>query len=78
MIHEFEKHIEFDGSRYVTRLPFRKDHDPLPDNYNTCVSRLKGLKKRLSAGELTHNYNEIFIDYEREGIIERVPKKELL
>ena len=78
VIHEFEKHIEFNGSRYVTRLPFRKDHDPLPDNYNTCVSRLKGLKKRLSAGELTHNYNEIFIDYEREGIIERVPKKELL
>ena len=42
--YKFEKEIYHNGIRYVTKLPFRPDHDPLPDNYSTSEKRLISLK----------------------------------
>ena len=30
---QFEKEIQFNGTRYVAKLPFKTDHDLLPDNF---------------------------------------------
>ena len=41
VIHQFEKDIEHIGERYVTKLPFRPDHDFLPDNNAICKDKFK-------------------------------------
>ena len=30
---EFKNEIKFDGERYITLLPFKPEHDVIPDNY---------------------------------------------
>ena len=44
MIHDFEKHTFHKGQRYMTKLPFRPDHEFLPDNFSVCEQRPKKLK----------------------------------
>ena len=43
---DFESTIKFDGSRYVTSLPFKPHHQFLPDNYSIAKYRLCNLKKQ--------------------------------
>ena len=43
-IHDFKKYISHDGQRYVTKLPFRLDHELLPNDFLLCEQRLKELK----------------------------------
>ena len=43
----FKSTIKFDGSRYVTSLPFKPHHQFLPDNYSIAKYRLYNLKKQL-------------------------------
>ena len=40
VVHDFENHLSFDGEKYVTTLPFKPDHEDLPDNFAVCKSRL--------------------------------------
>ena len=47
IICKFENDIKHNGVRYVTKLPFKPDHDLLPDNYEICKNRLINLKKLL-------------------------------
>ena len=47
VINQFEKDIVFNGWKYVTRLPFKEDHELLPDNFKTCQARLINLKEKL-------------------------------
>ena len=58
-------------------LPFKSDHDTIPDNYLTSEKRLVSLKTRLEKSDLLEKYNEVFAEYEKEGIIERVPESEV-
>ena len=44
---KFEQDITFNGESYVTKLPFKPDHDSLPDNFKKCEIRLQNLKGRL-------------------------------
>ena len=74
VVGQFSRDIFHDGERYVTKLPFRPDHDTLPDNFSTCLKRLNSLEKRLDRQQINDDYNEIFVDYERNGIVERVPE----
>ena len=55
----------------------KPDHEPLADNFNVCEGRLKSLKQRLKSQGILHEYNKIFTDYEKNGIIERVPSHEI-
>ena len=74
VIDKFQRDIEFNGSRYVTNLPFRPDHEPLPDNHDICEKRLKSLQRRLASDEtLKTEYEKIFTQYEQAGIIEKYP-----
>ena len=77
VITQFEKDIYHNGERYVTKLPFKPDHDTIPDNFRICEKRLVSLDKRLKCGEMFEDYNAIFKEYEDEKIIERVPEVEI-
>ena len=71
----FRGELKFDmkESRYEVKLPFKEEHDLLPDNYTHCVQRLDGLKKKLAKGpELLKLYNEIIKDQISTGVIETV------
>ena len=63
----------YNGTRYVTQLPFKPDHGDLPDNYDVSKTCLKNLTKRLKCNEVVKGYDEIFCDYAENGKFERVP-----
>lgn len=77
VVNSFEKDITFNGHRYVTKLPFRPDHDILPDNFQTSFERLQKLKHRLRKENMIDDYDAIFKQYEKDGIIERVPESDV-
>ena len=68
----FESTIKFDGSRYVTSLPFKPHHQFLPDNYSIAKYRLYNLKKQLDNNPDFKTEYDIFKNYLNEGIIEEV------
>ena len=72
--HKFEKDIFHNGERYVTKLPFKPDHDVIPDNFKICESRVKNLKRKLMRENLIEDYSNVFVDYEKNNIIEKVPE----
>ena len=41
--------IQFNGTRYEVRLPWREDYpnNDIPDHYNLCFNHLKYLQQRL-------------------------------
>ena len=43
----FQNNIYFNGSRYVTKLPFKEGCEGVPDNYSLCVGHLHSLRKGL-------------------------------
>ena len=55
----------------------RPDHEALHDNFSTCLKRLDSLEKCRERQQIGDDYNEIFVDYERNGIVEKVPKVEV-
>ena len=67
-----------DGTRYVAKLPFKPDHEPLPDNFKVSETLLKSLKGRLKSKRILHANDDIFKEYEKTGIIEQVPCSELV
>ena len=77
IVAQFENDIIHDGTRYITKLPFKPDHEVLPDNFKICKGRLKTLLNKLIAGNILHEYDHIFSEYEQNGIIERVPLDEV-
>ena len=75
--HAFEQDVTFNRERYVTKLPFKPDHDSLPDKFKNCEIRLKNLKSRLLKESLFDDYNNIFKDYLENKIIEKGPEDEI-
>ena len=68
---EFLGNIFFDKGRYTVRLPFRKHHDTLPDNFHLSVTRLNSLVRRLKKSpELATEYSKVIEDQKKQGIIE--------
>ena len=77
VIYQFENEFQFNGTRYVTKLPFKTDHDLLPDNFEVAKIRLQNLKRRLLKENIFEKYDKIFKDYEECGIIKRVLSDEI-
>ena len=74
---KFTQGIKFDGQRYEAELPFKEGHPLLPDNFATCVTRLKNLLSRLqSKPEILGEYNGIIHEQLKQGIIELVPEED--
>jgi hypothetical protein len=40
VVDQFENDIIHDGTRYITKLPFKPDHEVLPDNFKVCEGGL--------------------------------------
>ena len=73
----FKQTISFDGERYVTALPFKPFHKPLPDNYTLSKHRLSILKTKLDKNEeLKQEYSQVFVNYLKDSIIEKVADNE--
>ena len=69
----FKQTVSFDGERYVTALPFKPFPKPLPDNYTLSKHRLSILKTKLDKNEeLKQEHNQVFDNYLKDGIIEKV------
>nr|XP_047139071.1 uncharacterized protein LOC100199492 [Hydra vulgaris] len=77
VMYQFERDLTHNRERYITKLPFKTDHDFLPVNYNICKKRLANLKVTLNDKQLVTEYNQIFIDYEKNNIIERVSESDI-
>ena len=72
-IQEFDKGISFENNRYVTRLPWRRNHAPLPTNLflakNRLISNLKSLRK---TPELLQQYDSLIKQQLERDFIEKV------
>ncbi|KAI5753166.1 hypothetical protein M8J77_024212 [Diaphorina citri] len=66
-----------DDNRFEVDLPWIKDHPPLSDNYELSKKRLESTIKKLKGISLFCEYQSIFDSWEKNGIIERVPKGEM-
>lgn len=57
----------------MVSLPWKEFHEPLPDNYNLCLKRLRGLLHRLKQNpEVLRQYDDIMKDQLEKGVIEVV------
>ena len=55
------------------QLPFKEDHELLPDNFALSKSRLVSLLKRLNLKpEVLKHYDDVIRDQEKQGIVEPV------
>ena len=72
------KDIAFDKTegKYQVDLPWKEEQSLQNSNFGLCVSRLHHLNSRLSKEGLLNQYDDIFKEQERTGIIERVPADE--
>lgn len=65
--------LKFNGQRYSVGLPWRENHDHLPNNYDLSLKRMQGQIRRLNKDpELLREYDSIIKAQEKAGIIERV------
>lgn len=63
---------QFAKSRYEVRFPWLEWHPELPSNYAVAKKRLSGTLSKLNAMNLFKEYKDIFLEWEKSGIIERV------
>ncbi|CAL1287994.1 unnamed protein product, partial [Larinioides sclopetarius] len=60
------------SGRYKVNLPWLDGHPPLPDNKELAQKRLKHTVKSLKAKGRLNEYQEVFNQWENEGIIEQI------
>ena len=59
--------------RYQEQLPFKEDHDLLPNNFALCKSRLVSLLRHLiDKPDVSRQYNDVIREQLKQGIIEPV------
>ena len=79
LYNQCEKVVRFVIGRYQVPLPWKEYHNPLPDNYQLCVTRLKGLLHQLRQDPaILKEYDGIIRDQLEKGIIEAVSTDEQL
>ena len=74
VVHKFENDIIRNDERYVTKRPFKPDHDCIPNNYKIWKTRLNRLKRQLRNKNLLSYYEAIFEEFEMIKLIERIPE----
>jgi len=71
--------ISFNGERYKVKLPWKEKDVKIPSNYNIAIERLKGQIRKLKRDpEVLKEYDRIIKEQEKEGIVEKVPKEEII
>ena len=76
---QFEDSVSYHEGRYEVALPWlpEEDRPELLNNRCMALHRLHNLEKRLERDRLESDYNDVFEQYLRDGIIERVPATEI-
>ena len=73
-IDTFKGTLNYDGERYISRLPFVENPEELPCKYILTKNRTENLIKKLRKDpELLKEYSNIIDEYIQEGILEEVP-----
>jgi hypothetical protein len=54
------------------RLPWLEGHPPVPRNINLAKKRLENVLQKLEEGRLKAAYDEVFVNWLQEGIIEEI------
>ena len=68
---EFIQKVEFNGQKYETPLPWKTDHELLPDNFLLAKNRLASLVNGFKKDPIfLKTYDNIIKSEEAEGIIE--------
>uniref|UniRef100_A0A183FAA1 CCHC-type domain-containing protein n=1 Tax=Heligmosomoides polygyrus TaxID=6339 RepID=A0A183FAA1_HELPZ len=63
---------------YYVRLPWKQQHEPLPDNYKIALARLRGTYNRYRGDStMMEKYDEVFKDQVQKGILEEVSPEEM-
>ncbi len=69
--------IKQHASRYEVSLPFKEDHEAIPDNFSVSGQRLKSFSKKLRGQpDVLNEYNRLISKQCELGIIERVDLSE--
>lgn len=72
-IDSFRKEIDFDGKTYSVALPWKDDSiEAVPSNYFIAKKCLFSVVKKLRAQNLYTEYDTIFCDMMKEGLIEEI------
>ena len=71
---DFKSSIQFVAGRYAVQLPWKEAHPALPDNYQLCLKRLRGLLKRLKQDLC--EYDSTIKKQIQQGIVESVDPSE--
>ena len=75
VLESFKSSIQFNGEKYVVKLPEKDFHQFLPDNYWLAMKGLIANEKRFakdSDPDLRKKYYEVFEEYKKNQMIERV------
>ena len=71
---DFNSGLYFDGSNYQVRLPWKKDHPKLENNYVQAVKRLQSIERKLKRDpEKAEAYTTAINQYVEKGFAEEVP-----
>lgn len=65
------------SKRYEVEMPWIENHPPLPSNSEVAKRRLHSLQIKLQKDGYFNEYNKVLLDWETEGIIEKVPENEI-
>ena len=66
-----------ENNRYSVNLPWVEDHAPISRNFELATKRLEYTVKELKNDDLLDEYNNVFLEWLDEGIIELVPENKL-
>ncbi len=70
---QFTASIQFLDGRYEVSLPWKDPHPVLPNNYNLCLRRLRGLLRRLRQDpDVFREYDSIIRDQIELGVVQVV------
>lgn len=68
---QFTASIQFLDGRYEVPLPWKDPHPVLPNNYNLCLRRLRGLLCRLRQDrDIFREYDSIIRNQIEQGVVQ--------
>ena len=74
---KFKSEVKQRHGRYEVSLPFREEHPPLPDNYESSKNRLAALIYRLQQKpDALKSYDDVIVDQLEKGVTEKINKEE--
>ncbi|GFS52652.1 integrase catalytic domain-containing protein [Trichonephila clavipes] len=65
-----------DEGRYIVSIPWIEGNEKLEDHYSLAKGRLEKTVKTLKFTGRLFDYEQVFVDWEKEGIIEKIAQDE--